>query len=139
MCAARNRGVFLDRSTSVVHTAVEIRVLWHMTGRQFPFALVWQAAGVHAVLVSQPCIVGFRVRGRHKIDRKIVLIGGMGAVFPVRRRGISACAFAGVYRAVRRHAGAKRETAAGVSPSAPIKVLTEVRAFLFLVANVNQK
>lgn len=27
----------------------------------------------------------------------------------------------------------------GVSPSAPIKVLTEVRAFLFLVANVNQK
>lgn len=27
----------------------------------------------------------------------------------------------------------------GVSPSAPIKVLTEVRAFLFLAANVNQK
>lgn len=27
----------------------------------------------------------------------------------------------------------------GVSPSAPIKALTEVRAFLFLVANVNLK
>ena len=26
-----------------------------------------------------------------------------------------------------------------VPPSAPIKVLTEVRAFLFLIANVNQK
>ena len=27
----------------------------------------------------------------------------------------------------------------GVSPSAPIKVLTEVRSFLFLTANVNRK
>lgn len=27
----------------------------------------------------------------------------------------------------------------GVSPSAPIKALTEVRAFLFLAANVNRK
>ena len=89
MRAARDLGIFFYRCSAVIHAAVEVCILGHMTGGKLPFALVRKTVGVRTVPFRQPRAVGFGVRSGDVVYGEIILPSGIGTIRPVLRRGIA--------------------------------------------------